>query len=262
MPRAHRRAGRHPAATVYRGARRERRAAARPRQGRGRLWRDPGRQGHRPHRRAGRARLPDRRQRRRQDHDAERHLRPAAGKERDHPLRGRGHHRQGGFPARAAGPRDGARRTRRVRRADHRGEPVDGRLRAARPRRDPGRRRARLRAFSAPEGAPQADGGHDVGRRAADAGDGAGADVAPEAAPARRAVDGVGTADGAEGVRDGAHRFGRRRHHPPHRAEREARPRGEPPRLRDGVEIILQGDAKKLLHDPAVRAAYLGEGAG
>jgi len=27
-------------------------------------------------------------------------------------------------------------------------------------------------------------------------------------------------------------------------------------------EIILQGDAKKLLHDPAVRAAYLGEGAG
>jgi branched-chain amino acid transport system ATP-binding protein len=25
-------------------------------------------------------------------------------------------------------------------------------------------------------------------------------------------------------------------------------------------EIILAGDAKKLLHDPAVRAAYLGEG--
>jgi ABC-type branched-subunit amino acid transport system ATPase component len=26
-------------------------------------------------------------------------------------------------------------------------------------------------------------------------------------------------------------------------------------------EIILAGDAKKLLHDPAVRAAYLGEAA-
>ena len=45
-------------------------------------------------------------------------------------------------------------------------------------RRHQGRHRARVRAVSAPQGAPPADRGHAVGRRAADARDGARADVA------------------------------------------------------------------------------------
>ena len=75
-------------ATVeYQGARRPRRerqvmspplpssirTRPRARAGRGRLRRHPGGQGNRPARRQGRARLPDRHQRRRQDHDAQGH---------------------------------------------------------------------------------------------------------------------------------------------------------------------------------------------
>ena len=69
---------------------------------------------------------------------------------------------------------------------------------------DPRRRRARVRAVSAAQGAAPADRGHAVGRRAADARDGPRADVEAEAAAARRAVDGPRAADGAEGVRDRA----------------------------------------------------------
>ena len=47
----------------------------------------------------------------------------------------RGHHRQAAVRARAPRPRDGARGPRRVRRADDRGEPRDGRLHPQRPRR-------------------------------------------------------------------------------------------------------------------------------
>ena len=49
-------------------------------------------------------------------------------KARHDPLRRRGRHRPARVRARARGPRDGARRPRRVRRADHRGEPRDGRV--------------------------------------------------------------------------------------------------------------------------------------
>src|SRR4029453_16253641 len=47
-------------------------------QARRRVRRHPGGQGHRPRGGTGRARVPDRRERRRQDHDAEGRLRPAA----------------------------------------------------------------------------------------------------------------------------------------------------------------------------------------
>src|SRR4029077_16948079 len=61
------------------------------------------------------------------------------------------------------------------------------------------------------------------------------ADVETAAPAARRAVDGPGTADGAEGLRDGARGVARRRDDSPDRAEREARARSEPSWLRDGV---------------------------
>src|SRR5436190_1170112 len=48
-------------------------------------------------------------------------------------------------------------------------------------------------------------------------------------------VTGPRAADGAEGVRDRARGELRGRHDPADRAERQARARGEPPRLRDGV---------------------------
>jgi energy-coupling factor transporter ATP-binding protein EcfA2 len=105
---------------------------------------------------------------------------------------------QARVPAGASGTRDGARRSRRIRRADHRGKPGDGRLHPQRRGRHQGRHRARLPPLSAPERAPPADRGHDVGRRTADAGDGPRDDVASQAAAARRAVDGTGAADGAE----------------------------------------------------------------
>ena len=93
----------------------------------------------------GRARLPDRRQRRGQDDDAQGHLRPAAGQGGHDPLRRQGRHRHARVRARARGPRDGARGPRRVRRADHRGEPRDGRVHPHRSRRHQGGHRARVR---------------------------------------------------------------------------------------------------------------------
>ena len=83
----------------------------------------------------------------------------------------------------------------------------------------------------------------------------------PEAAAARRAVDGPRPADGAEGVRDD------------HRGiagegvtilliEQNAKlalevsDRGY---VMESGEITLEGKAATLLHDPKVRAAYLGE---
>jgi branched-chain amino acid transport system permease protein len=54
-----------------------------------------------------------------------------------------------------------------------------------------------LHAVPAPEGAPRAAGRHALGRRAADAGGGPRADVAPHAADARRAQPGPGAAGGA-----------------------------------------------------------------
>ena len=183
-------------------------------------------------------------------------------KSRRDPLRRRRHHRAGrAFELRAPRARDGARRPRHVRRADDRGEPRDGRLHARRPRGDPRRRRARVRAVSAAQGAAPADGRHAVGRRAADARDRPRADVAAEAAAARRAVDGPRAADGAEGVRDVLAVSQGRRDDPADRAERQARARSERPRLRDGVgrDHARRATPKTLLHDPKVRAAYLGE---
>ena len=168
-----------------------------------RVRRHPGGQGHRPRRRQRRAGVPDRRQRRRQDDDAEGHLRPAAGQSRQR-------------SATTATTSPGAASFELVRRGlamvpEGRGmfgaltieeNLAMGAYMRARPRGDRGRRRARVHAVSAAEGAPPADRRHAVRRRAADARDGPRNDVAAEAAAARRAVDGTGAADGAEGVRD------------------------------------------------------------
>ena len=107
------------------------------------------------------------------------------------------------------------------------------------------RHRARLRAVSAAQGTAPADRGHAFGRRAADARDGACADVAAEAAAARRAIDGTRAAHGAESLRNRDDGLGRRRHDPADRAEREARPRGEPSRLRNGIRARSRSRARR-----------------
>ena len=60
-----------------------------------------------------------------------------------------------------------------------------------RPRRGDARPRAHLRLFSAPQGTPRRSGRLRLGRRTADVRDRPGDDVAPQAHPARRAVDGA-----------------------------------------------------------------------
>ena len=110
-------------------------------------------------------------------------------------------------------------------------EPRARRLPAAR-RRDRRRRRPRLRALSAPGGARGAEGGDDVRRRAADAGDRAGADGATEAAPARRALDGNRAAAGRADLQDDRRDQPDGYDDPAGRAERELRARGLAARLR------------------------------
>ena len=92
--------------------------------------------------------------------------------------------------------------------------------------------RARLHALPAPARAPQAAGGHALGRRAADGRDGARADVAAEAAADGRAVDGARADPRRAQLRDhpaGA-RVGRR--DPGRRAERQRLALDRRPRLR------------------------------
>ena len=120
---------------------------------------------------------------------------------------------------------------------------------------------ARLLACSrVSSGAPPADRGHAVRRRAADAGDGPRDDVAPEACCSSTSCRWARADDGAEGVRD---QFRRSRvkasFHP---ADREnAKPGSRPPpRLRDGVgEITIEGRGEVAVARPEGGAALPGE---
>ena len=169
------------------------------------LRRHPGREGHRPRGRRGRARLPDRRQRRGQDHDAEgrsaaccrRAPAASATTARTSPARPR---TRAGAPAACAWSRKGA----ACSAADHRGEPRDGRLSRAPTAGIAADLERVFATFPRLHERRAQTAGHAVGRRAADARDRARADVAPAAAAARRAVDGPRAADGGEDLRDRA----------------------------------------------------------
>ena len=92
----------------------------------------------------------------------------------------------------------------------------------------------RVRSLPAPEGAPQPDGRHHVGRRAADVRHRPRADERSQAAAARRAVGRPGAGRGAAGLRAGpAHPRGRA-HRADRRAERAAGAEGRRPRLSAG----------------------------
>src|SRR5581483_920785 len=101
-------------------------------------------------------------------------------------------------------------------------QPPHGRVPARGPGRLPREPGARLRPLPGAGRAAGPAGGEPVGRRAADAGHRPGPHVAPEAHPARRAVDGPGAGDGPAPVRP--HPAGARRglHDPDRRAERAA----------------------------------------
>ena len=91
---------------------------------------------------------------------------------------------------------------------------------------------------------------------------GAGADVEAEAPAARRALDGARAAHGAESLRDRAQ--GSAEGVTILLIEQNAKLALEVSNrgyVMESGEITISGDARTLLHDPAVRAAYLGEGA-
>ena len=101
---------------------------------------------------------------------------------------------------------------------------------------------------------------HDVRRRAADAGDGPGADGRPQAAAARRAVDGAGAEADPADLRHhharstrraprccSSSRTPRRRSSGPHRAY-----------ILETGEIVREGTGAELAGDDSVKAAYLG----
>ena len=137
---------------------------------------------------------------------------------RDH--RARHHPDPGGPPA--------------LRRPDRRGQPPPRRLLAPRGGRDRVRPAHGARDGPLPHPAPAAPAArrHPVGRRAADAGHRAGPHVRATRPPDGRAVHGAGPAPGPG---DRAHHpgaQGRRRHHPPRRADGLGRPPAGRPRLR------------------------------
>ena len=151
---------------------------------------------------AGRARLPDRRQRRRQDHDAEGDLRPAAGRGGQRPLRRRGRHRRHGRSSwRAAASRwcpkaaaSSPQLTVEENLAMGAYARADARHRADVERSTRCFRGCRSAGSRPPARCPAASSRCSrIGARA---------DVAAEAAAARRAVDGPRAADGAEDLRD------------------------------------------------------------
>ena len=166
---------------------------------------------------------------------------------------------QGAWDLVQAGPGDGARGPRRVHAHDHHREPADGRLRARR-RRDRGRHRTVFGVFPRLKERARAAGRHDVRRRAADAGDGPRADGAAQGAADGRAVDGPVADHGRQDLRGGGR-------HPlagttillvEQNASRALQLANRGYVMESG-EITMSGDAKALLNDPKVRAAYLGE---
>ena len=179
--------------------------------------RHPGAEGRVARRAQGRHCRAARRQRRRQDHDAEGDLQSSAfrARRRDQGLdrvRGPGGAGPLAQPARAARLRAGDGRPALLRPSHHRGESPHRRLHAqGRPRGDRGRPRADLPVFPAPEGSPPCDGRLYLGRRTADVRDRPRDDVAPEDDPARRAVDGSRAADRRGDFRDRASRSTRRK---------------------------------------------------
>src|SRR6218665_212694 len=179
-------------------------------------------------------RLGDRPERGRQDHLAGRRDGAAAGARRA-AARRPGPARARPANARRARPVPGARAARTVRRAERAGQPATGRLRAP-----PAPRSLRpppaigVLALSAPGRAPDAARRHALGRRAANARAGPGADVRAAPADARRAQPGPGAADRA---RDTGHRAPvarRRRIDPAGRAKRGRGGGKLGPRLRAG----------------------------
>ena len=99
------------------------------------LRQDHGRQGDRPRRRRGPARLPDRRQRRRQDDDPARHLRPAEAGGGSDPLRRSADRPARAAPRGAAGHRPGAGRPAGLHPDERRRKSDDGHLPGRRSRR-------------------------------------------------------------------------------------------------------------------------------
>ncbi|CAA9535243.1 MAG: Branched-chain amino acid transport ATP-binding protein LivF, partial [uncultured Thermomicrobiales bacterium] len=214
--------------------RHRRRGDARPARRAGLLRRDPGGQGHLAGGARARAGRPRRSQRGRQDDDAAHDLRPVPSPHRHDRLR-----RGRPDPARAApdrrpGHRPGAGGAPDLRRPDGAREPDARRHSPQGPGRPRWRSGARLRPLPGPPRADRPEGGHDVRRRAADAGNRPGADGEAEPAAPGRAVARPGTADGRPHLRG---------HRPPQggggddaagRAERPQGAGGGRPRLRDG----------------------------
>ena len=102
-------------------------------------------------------------------------------------------------------------------------------------------------------------GGHDVRRRAADAGHRPGADGAPAAAAARRAVDGPGARADRADLRD--HPRDQRAGHDVLLVEQnaaQALQRADRAYVLETGRIVREGAGGELLDDAAVRAAYLG----
>ncbi|CAA9528144.1 MAG: Branched-chain amino acid transport ATP-binding protein LivF, partial [uncultured Solirubrobacteraceae bacterium] len=206
--------------------------AAHRRQHRDLLRQHPGAQGHLARGRGGRVRDADRLQRGRQVDHAALHLGPHPGAHGRDPLPGGGH-----LPAPSAGDRPAgdlpvARGPQVLRAHDRAREPRARRLPAPGQQRDRVGPHPGLRSVRPPQGAPEAEGGNHVGRRAADARDRPGDDGPAEAPAARRALHG----DLADP--HGAHLRDHRRdqqagdHHPARRAERELRARRLAARLR------------------------------
>src|SRR5262249_16014597 len=109
-------------------------------------------------------------------------------------------------------------------------EPRDGRLPAG--WWDEGGLRTRLLALPAVARTPRPACGDPFGRRAADGGDGPGADVAPQAAADGRAVNGAGADPRRAQLRDHQRGTRIRRPSPRGRAERDRRSGKRRPRLR------------------------------
>ena len=118
----------------------------------------------------------------------------------------------------------------------------------------------RARPVPAPAGAREAEGGHDVRRRAADARDGPRADGRPGAAAARRAVDGARADPRGPHLRDGrARSTSRARRSCSWSRTPTTRSRSPPAATcwRPG-KVVLADKSAALRENPEVQKAYLG----